>query len=132
MLTDAELLSAYATRGDEAAFTELVRRHLSLVYFAALRRTGGKPALAEEITQYVFTIAAQKAGSLARHATVTGWLYTTTRNAAVLTMRRERTRLIRESEAQRRHELMSIDSIVDWDRLRPVIDAALDQLGERD
>lgn len=132
MIPDADLLSAYAANGDEGAFAELVRRHLALVYFAAVRRTGGNVPLAEEIAQSVFAEAARKAGLLARHATVIGWLYTTTRNVASDAMRRERTRLSHEQEAQRMHELMATDAAADWDVLRPVIDGALDGLPARD
>jgi RNA polymerase sigma factor (sigma-70 family) len=132
MIPDAELLAAYAANGDEGAFATLVGRHLNLVYFAALRRTGGNAPLAEEIAQSVFAEAARKAGLLARHATVIGWLYTTTRNVATDTMRRERTRLSHEREIQRMHELMATDPAADWDRLRPVIDGALDELPARD
>lgn len=60
MNTDAELLGRYAESRSEAAFAEFVRRHLNLVYFAALRRTGGAP-LAEDIVQRVFTEAARDA-----------------------------------------------------------------------
>ena len=35
--TDSQLLCAYAERRSEAAFAELVRRHVDLVYSAALR-----------------------------------------------------------------------------------------------
>ena len=51
MVDDAELLRRYSASGSEEAFSELVARHLSLVYFAALRRTGGDAALAEDIAQ---------------------------------------------------------------------------------
>lgn len=77
MTDDAELLRRYAYHRNEAAFAEFVSRHLGLVYFAALRRTGGNAALAEDVAQAVFTAAARDAGTLARHAVVTGWLYTT-------------------------------------------------------
>lgn len=42
MHTDAdhELLRRYAEQGDEEAFTELVQRHLNLVWAAALRVSG--------------------------------------------------------------------------------------------
>ncbi len=36
-LTDPQLLRDYTERRSEAAFTELVRRHVDLVYSAALR-----------------------------------------------------------------------------------------------
>jgi hypothetical protein len=36
-LTDQQLLREYAERRSEAAFAELVRRHVDLIYSAALR-----------------------------------------------------------------------------------------------
>jgi RNA polymerase sigma factor (sigma-70 family) len=129
---DAELLRDYAESRSEAAFTEFVQRHLSLVYFAALRRTGGNSALAEEIAHYAFTEAARRAATLAHHSSLTGWLYTTTRNAAVMALRKERTRQIREQEASRMHELQSTETARDWETLRPLIDEALDKLPDRD
>jgi DNA-directed RNA polymerase specialized sigma24 family protein len=62
---DDELLARYVRDGSEAAFTELVARHVGLVY-ATARRLVGNPAHAEEITQAVFVILARKAGSLRR------------------------------------------------------------------
>ena len=66
MFNDAELLDRYLGHDDEAAFAELVRRHLGLVYSAALRRTGGRSDLAEEIAQKDFSALAQQARSLVR------------------------------------------------------------------
>ena len=39
---DHTLLSRFAKAKDESAFTELVRRHLDLVYGVCLRRTGSR------------------------------------------------------------------------------------------
>ena len=47
---DAQLLTEYTARHSEDAFTELVGRHVGLVYSAALRQVG-EPALAEEVTR---------------------------------------------------------------------------------
>ena len=58
--TDMDLLRQYADRNSDAAFAALVSRHVNLVYSAALRKTGN-PHAAEEITQTVFIILAQKA-----------------------------------------------------------------------
>ena len=40
-LTDQQLLREYAERRSEAAFAELVRRHVNLIYSAALRMVHG-------------------------------------------------------------------------------------------
>ena len=132
MTDDAELLRRYSDLRTEAAFAEFVSRHLGLVYFAALRRTGGNAALAEDVAQAVFTATARDARSLARHAAVTGWLYTTTRFIAAKTMRQENTRRRLELEAVQTRELSVGGDAADWERLRPVIDEALEELSARD
>ena len=45
MSEDVELLNRYATDDSEAAFTELVRRHVDFVYSAALRLLHGEDLL---------------------------------------------------------------------------------------
>ena len=51
MPTDVELLRAYADEKSEAAFGELVRRQVNLVYSVALRQCGGDAHLAEDVAQ---------------------------------------------------------------------------------
>lgn len=53
MSTDAELLADCAQTGSQAAFGELVRRHIDLVYRPGLRHTAGDAALPEEVAQAV-------------------------------------------------------------------------------
>jgi DNA-directed RNA polymerase specialized sigma subunit len=45
---DGDLLRRYAESGSEEAFAELVRRHLNLVFSAALRQVNGDAQLAQE------------------------------------------------------------------------------------
>jgi RNA polymerase sigma factor (sigma-70 family) len=130
MLDDAELLRRYAQDRSEPAFTELVERHLSLVYYAALRRIG-QAQLAEDAAQYVFIALARNASALSRHAVLTGWLYTTTRFAANRILRVERRRQFREQEAYSMENVLSPPDL-DWDRLRPALDGVMDQLSDRD
>ena len=133
MKPDAELLRCYASEGSEAAFAEFVRRHLNLVYSAALRRAGGNAHWAGDIAQQVFAAAARQAGTLSRHASVTGWLYTATRNAAHNLMRDELRRKAREQAAQADSELLAPAAAnPEWERLRPLLDTAMDELSERD
>lgn len=134
MLDDATLLRRYAETRSEADFAELVRRHLNLVYSAALRQVNGDRHLAEDVSQLVFTDLARKARELSRHPVLSGWLFTSTRFAAAKLIRGERRRQSREQEAHAMQEILQSDGSepLDWDRARPVIDAALAELSERE
>ncbi len=133
MRDDAELLRCYAENRAEDAFAELVRRHVNLVYSCALRQVNGDAHLAQDVTQVVFTDLARKAATLAGHRVLAGWLFTSTRFAAAKIVRGERRRHTREQEAQTMNEILH-DSAekLDWERVRPVIDEALGELGEAD
>ena len=78
MTQDAELLRRYSAEGSEADFADLTRRHVDLVYSAALRLVQGDVHSAQDVTQQVFTEVARQANRLARHPALVGWLYTTT------------------------------------------------------
>lgn len=133
MELEATLLRRYAEHRDQAAFGELVRRHLDGVYSSALRRVGGDSHLAEDVTQKVFIDLAQQARPLSRHPAFTGWLYTTTRNHAANTVRTEQRRRAREQTAQLMNEHPSGGACDDaWSRVAPALDWAIDQLPERD
>ncbi len=133
MNDDATLLRQYARDGSQEAFSELVRRHLDLVYAAAWRRTGGDPHRAADVVQTVFASLARHAATLANHALLAGWLHTATRNAALNLQRAEARRRAREQEAFAMQQLTDTpDMPADWDRLRPVLDAAVDELDARD
>ncbi|HUR56128.1 MAG TPA: sigma-70 family RNA polymerase sigma factor [Opitutaceae bacterium] len=133
MIDDTTLLRRYAAERAEDAFAEFVRRHLPLVYSAALRRLGGDVHRAQDVAQVVFCAAAREAHRLSQHALVTGWLYTATRNAVIDVLRAEKRRRGREQEA---HHMYSISSdpgaTADWSRLGPVLDAAMDELSGGD
>ncbi len=133
MTDDAELLRRYASDRAEDAFAELVRRYLDLVHSAALRQVGGNPASAEDVAQAVFTELARHAGRLTRHPALTGWLYTTTHRMAARHVRGEVRRQRREQEAHVMQELQrDTGPELDWARLRPVLDAAMHDLGVTD
>lgn len=131
MNDDRELLLRYAHQRDDAAFAELVRRHVDLVYSAALRQVNGDAHLAQDATQLVFADLARKAGTLASHRVLAGWLFTSTRFAAAKLVRSEQRRRRRELEAHTMNELTG-GTERDWDRVRPVLDAAMANLGEAD
>jgi RNA polymerase sigma factor (sigma-70 family) len=132
-IADTELLRRYAAEKSEEAFAELVRRHLNLVYSVALRQVAGDAHLAADVAQQVFTALARKAGALAERPALSGWLYRSTHFAASDVVRVERRRRAREAEAHTMHELSSSPvSAVEWDRVRPTLDAAIAELDERD
>ena len=73
-MDDDKLLAHYARDGSEAAFGQIVARHLSLVYMTCLRETGS-PSQAEDAAQVVFLLLARKARSLRAGPSLAGWLY---------------------------------------------------------
>ena len=129
--SDMDLVREFAGQNSEAAFAELVRRHISLVFSVALRFTGN-PGDAEDVTQAVFIILARKAPGLSTRTVLTGWLYETTRYTASRLLRAQIRRQVREREA-------SMQTILDepgdnklWSQLAPHLEAAMSRLGERD
>lgn len=132
-LDDDELLLQYTASRSEEAFTELVRRHLVVVHSAAFRQTGGDAAAAADIAQSVFIELARQAVDLRRHPALVGWLYTTTHRIAARHVRTEDRRKRREEEAHRMQELQRpAGPDPDWDQLAPVLDSAMNELGELD
>jgi uncharacterized protein (TIGR03435 family) len=130
-MDDLTLLREYATRNSEAAFETLVSRRVGFVYAAALRQVRD-PHLAEEITQAVFIILAQKAGRISDNTILAGWLFKTTRFAAIAQTRADAKRQQRELEVQMQTELQSAAPDPLWEKMSPLLDEALASLGETD
>ena len=123
---DMALVRAYARRDSEAAFTELVARHVNLVYSVALRQVR-EPALAEEVTQAVFIILARKADSLGDRTVVPGWLCRTARYASADALKQQRRRQRREQAAYM--QSVSPEAAPDlWPHIAPLLDDALEKL----
>jgi RNA polymerase sigma factor (sigma-70 family) len=127
---DIELLRQYAREGSEEAFETLMAGHVDLVYSAALRKTGN-PHAAEEITQAVFIILAQKADKLRQGTILSGWLYQTARLTAANYLRTEIRRSRREQEAC----VQSLDNETGpeaWPQMAPLLEDAMGRLGAKD
>ena len=105
---DMDLVQEFARDHSEAAFTELVRRHLNLVYSIA-RRCTDSDGDAQDVTQAVFIILARKAAGLREKTLLTGWLYETTRFAAARLLRTNARRHAREQEAYMQSTLNEAD-----------------------
>ncbi len=130
MIDDTELLRQYARERSEAAFAELVRRHIDLVYSAAVRRLGGDAHRADEVTQDVFLAMGRRAEALSRHPAPAAWLHASTRNAASNLLRAERRRELHEQQAMNESEASSAPP--EWRQLRAVLDETVDELSEQD
>jgi len=158
---DIALLHEYARNNSEAAFAELVSRHVNLVYSVALRSVRD-PLMAEEVTQAVFIILARKADSLSGgwlHAwlrrprrqkdeekrrgvattSLAGWLCRTARYASANALTIQRRRQHREQEAYMQNILAGGSDASSpqlqeetWHRIAPLLDGAMEQLGQKD
>ncbi|HLX69034.1 MAG TPA: sigma-70 family RNA polymerase sigma factor [Verrucomicrobiae bacterium] len=132
---DIDLLREYADEGSEAAFQALVSRHVGLVYSAALRQVRNV-SMAEEVTQAVFIVLAQKARKISNKTILTGWLFKTTRFAALAQTRAAVKRSLRtaviEKELQMRGESQTAADEEAWQKISPLLDDALASLRETD
>src|SRR4051812_39894232 len=98
-MSDTELLQRFARDGSQEAFAQIVRHHVDFVYAAARRQAHGDRDIAEEITQQVFILLAQKARSLKQDVLLAGWLYNTVRFVARDAIRKEQRRSHHEQKA---------------------------------
>jgi len=135
-VTDAELVER-ARQGEPAAFGELVERHRSAVYRAALAALGS-PADAEDAAQEAFLTAYRRLSSFRAEASFKTWLLTIAWHQAI-NQRRGLTRWWRliaqprgdegfESEQEYPSRERSPEEALEDDRLRRDIESAIREL----
>jgi RNA polymerase sigma factor (sigma-70 family) len=129
MTSDLDLLRQFARENSQDAFTEIVRRHLNLVYSAALRQVRS-PQLAEEVAQSVFSDLARDAGKLKSDTILIAWLYAVTRRTAIDVIRKESRRQLREQIAVEMNNMNATAN--DWTQIEPLLDDAMAALDETD
>ena len=131
-MTDGkQLLAKYVQNGSEAAFRDLVGRYTNLVYSVALRSVNGDRHLAEDISQNVFIDLARMARKLSPGVMLGGWLHRHTCFVASKAVRSEHRRQARERQSAQMSALED-HSEANLARIAPIIDDAIDQLGEED
>ena len=121
MTREDELLKRYAAKQSQAAFAELVRRYLDFVY-SICRRKLGDDALAQDVTQTVFLLLAEKAGSLKPGTALSGWLFRVAHHACQNALRVEARRRHYERKAVQEMDQAAYVS----GQQRPLIESDLD------
>jgi len=131
-MEDRELLRRYVVEKSEASMSAIVERHIKMVYAVARRETSDV-TMAEDVTQAVFIILAQKAARLPESIPLAAWLFTVTRYAANNARRGEKRRRIREKrvvdEMKRQISYSDADA---WKLIEPELNDALAALSNRE
>jgi len=125
-MDDHQLLRDYVERQSEAAFAELVARHVNLVYGTA-RRVVGDSAAAQDVVQAVFIHLAQKAWTVRDGRALPGWLYRAAYRTALDAVRGEQRRRQRETAAMKLAEINASEDAT-WEKLAPLLDEAMQHL----
>jgi RNA polymerase sigma factor (sigma-70 family) len=130
MTEDQRLLQQYQQHGSKPALEELVRRHVALVYSSAMRQVRDSH-LAEDVTQAVFIVFTQKAGTIRNGVAVSGWLVAVTRRAVVDAMRKKTAERRQERIAAKPESGVGGDD-AEWNEIAPRLDAAVNGLPAMD
>ncbi|HWE96099.1 MAG TPA: sigma-70 family RNA polymerase sigma factor [Tepidisphaeraceae bacterium] len=130
-MDDFNLLRQYVEHGSADAFGELVRRHIGLVYSAALRQMRD-PHDAEDVTQGVFIALARDAHKLRRQQLLAGWLVTATRYLALNARKSASRRRDHERRAAELANTMTNENdSPPWEQVAPELDEAMARLKPR-
>jgi RNA polymerase sigma factor (sigma-70 family) len=125
---DGQLLDQFCARGDEAAFTELVRRHGPMVLGVCRRLLGG--ADADDAFQATFVVLFRRARSLERRGSLAGFLYTVAYHVA---LRARAASARRRSQERQVVDMPRADCRTEevWRDLQPVLDDELNRLPDK-
>ena len=128
-MDDWQCLREFVSAGSQAAFREIVGRHVDLVY-SICRRMVRDAHLAEDATQAVFVILAKKARTIRRNTSLVGWLHNTARYVSCNALRVAANRRRHEMEAAQMPRKQSTSEGPN-NVAEDVVDRALGQCGPR-
>src|SRR5947209_2361714 len=127
--TDGDLLEAFLTRRDEAAFEALLRRHGPMV-LGVCRRVLDDADSADDAFQATFLVLARKAESIRKRPSVGSWLFGVAFRTALKARASAVRRRIHERAIMHPATTDPREEIV-WRELRPLLDAEMDRLPEK-
>src|SRR5437762_2038739 len=125
-LTDAQLLTNYISRHDEAALAALVQRHGPMVW-GVCRRVLRNHHDAEDAFQATFLVLVRKAASIASRELLANWLYGVGYNTSLKTKALAARRRTRERQVAEMPEPEGAPQDP-WSDLQPLLDQELSRL----
>lgn len=128
--SDFELVRRYVERGSQEAFTQIVHRHMGLVYSAAVRQVRD-PHGAQDVSQVVFLVLARKADRIDSRTPLSAWLLNTTRYASMDFLEAKSRRTWHETRAGKMTRRNMPEQNHAWDMISPRLDEALATLSWR-
>lgn len=133
-LRDDQLLQRWLEGEAQWAFAEIGRRYAGLVFNVCLRELGDS-MLAEDASQAVFLLLAQKAPKLRKEGALAGWLFRTAQLVAYSCKRQEGQR--KRKEAKIVHQLAAEQEARNnesalWEEMAPHLNTALARLKPAD
>ncbi|HEV3021358.1 MAG TPA: RNA polymerase sigma factor, partial [Pirellulales bacterium] len=129
-LTDAQLLSRFVSRRDEAAFELMVRRHGSLVW-GVCRRILGNATDADDAFQGTFLVLVHRAASVNRARPLSAWLHGVACKVALRARAGAIRRCRHERAAGQQREVAGTDAVAETHEQHRIVDQELDRLPEK-